>query len=190
MANLYPPITKWWCGGRYIIQHTKVVRGAHCTPDHDSNASHASAMLFPCCPTLSQRFLSRPNAVPRLSYPRDTPRDFVHQPSKTSSVWSLASWLILLVRPVLALGGLAARRPGVSLGGRGRSCSLRPGPPIVVSLRHHHPVVDKFDWSHYPETRVHPLGSRPWTCMWLCSMDDYAQGDYCARRTNMNMNAL
>ena len=63
-----------------IIQHTKVVRGAHCTPDHDSNASHASAMLFPCCPTLSQRFLSRPNAVPRLSYPRDTLRDQLPHP--------------------------------------------------------------------------------------------------------------
>ena len=124
MANLYPPITKWWCGGRYIIQHTKVVRGAHCTPDHDSNASHASAMLFPCCPTLSQRFLSRPNAVPRLSYPRDTLRDFVHQPSKTNSshhsanristVGCMSSWLILFVRPVLALGGLAARRPALA----------------------------------------------------------------------------
>ena len=90
----------------------------------------------------------------------------------------------------LGLGGTGCKAPSVSSGGRGRSRGLRPGPPIVVSLRHHHPVVDKFDWSHYPETRVHPLGSRPWTCMWLCSMDDYAQGDYCARRTNMNMNIM
>ena len=61
----------------------------------------------------------------------------------------------------LGLGGTGCKAPSVSSGGRGRSRGLRPGPSIVVSLRHLHPGLISSTGLTTRRHGPHPLGSRP-----------------------------